>query len=278
MCHWLWHFFTSIQTDEYGFCLGQCCSPEREWVGELCTSLPMEELSWLEFLECLSHHLGVRTFSHTLPCMASGAKISKAEAANWGPYAIYLELVCQIHSVASRVLDLAICQRHPCCWYKSSKSFSRRKRASSWVLGWISTRALGSGSAMGLGPKKGFSISQMVNPLFWWLFEPFFFAVFGNWPFNFEALVQPIYDSNPSCTFILEGCHNHNPWKFCYLGALHLAIWSCSRAVRWESKGGFCTIIVDPHKIYKSTIKKNDFWQSSQKVEGYITITYYNSV
>ena len=31
-------FFTSIQTDEYGFCLGQCCSPEREWVGELCIS------------------------------------------------------------------------------------------------------------------------------------------------------------------------------------------------------------------------------------------------
>lgn len=192
MCHWLWHFFTSIQTDEYGFCLGQCCSPEREWVGELCISLPMEELSWLEFLECLSHHLGVRTFSHTLPCMASGAKISKAEAANWGPYAIYLELVCQIHSVASRVLDLAICQRHPCCWYKSSKSFSRRKRASSWVLGWISTRALGSGSAMGLGPKKGFSISQMVNPLFWWLFEPFFFCSFWELAFQFWG-IGPTY-------------------------------------------------------------------------------------
>ena len=163
MRHWLRHFFTSIQTDEYGFCLGQCCSPEREWVGELCISLPMEELSWLEFLECLSHHLGVRTFSHTLPCMASGAKISKAEAANWGPYAIYLELVCQIHSVGSRVLDLAIGQRHPCCWYKSSKSFSRRKRASSWVSGGLA-RGLWVRSSHGFGAqKRDFQCPQ------WWI-------------------------------------------------------------------------------------------------------------
>ncbi len=53
------------------------------------------------------------------------------------------------------------------------------------------------------------------------------------------------------------------------LRTLHLAIWSCSRAVRWKSNGGFCTIVVDNHKIYKSTIQMNNFWQSSQKVEGY---------
>ena len=145
MCHWLLFFY--FHPNRWVWILS---------IDQLSLSLPMEELSKLEFLECPSHHLGVRTFSHTLPCMTSWCKISKSSfAAKLG--ATYLGLVGQIHSVGSRFLGLAICQRHPCCWYKSSKSFSRRKRASSWVSG---------------GSARGFLSCPKWWILYSWLFKP----------------------------------------------------------------------------------------------------------